>query len=127
MADEAKKCECAADVTIAGVKKMAEVFEKTSKEAWDMLVKQQIFDGLFDLLLCIAFLCAGIWGLKKVIRWMRSEKFDWDDGDCAVPAVIGGIVAILCIIISSSVGIGSIKQFLNPQYYAAIELIEDIK
>lgn len=124
MADESK-CECAV-TSVEGIKKMAEVFEKTSEDAWAMMVRQQIIDGIFGFLLGTGLFIAAYWCGMKVLKWTKSEKFEWDDGDDGIPAVVAGLICIGVIIAGLVVGLGGIKELLNPQYYAAMELIEDI-
>ena len=114
------------------IEDMAAKFGTTAEHLWGVLVKQAPISGAVNLALCIVIATAAIWWLKIVIRKTKPVSpgpnkhpgAEWEY-DTAVPAYISAAVAVIlaiAFILMSANGI--VTSFLNPEYWALLQLLK---
>ncbi len=142
MAEVADK---AVDKIAGGVEAVAKAVEKVAPRVWELLVRQTIAEGVASLALALVVGVGFVIALKYLLpvskrRIKLNNSHKWvpckpdDFGDYTMPAgeavgagvglIIGGIVAFFYVLTQVH---GGTLRLVNPEYYAAKELIEAAK
>lgn len=124
MSDVADK---AVDKIASGIEAVANAIQKVAPHVWEVMVKQKLTEGIIFGLLWLGIGAALIFVAPKKIRslyaWASAGGEYSDRWFGFVPAVIS--VAVLAVLAARAIPNYAL-QALNPQYYAAKELIEGV-
>lgn len=125
MADVADK---AVDKIAGGIEAIAKAVEKVAPHTWEVMVRQQIAEGIVSLsYVALAWLLVFV-GYRLIRRYTRKEGIDWsgpNPGSLGIMAL--GIFACVTLIATFGEAPEATRKFINPEYYAAKELLSAVK
>ena len=133
MATSSDALNKAVDATIAGVEKLAAAVEKVAPDAWRIMVRQQVIEGWGEIILSVvvfvvtAFLVYLSYRLFRAINWNNQDDTD------LIKYFSGITVAVVCFgffcwSISRVQDVPSnIAKIINPEYYAAQDIMRAVK
>lgn len=118
----AEVAENTVDKIVGGVEHVVAAFERIAPHAWDTLVTQQYIHASTHLFVWLIGLAITLACLKYLGPMVERES------ECLVPLitvlVVVGILTVACAIFGLPNWIG---RYINPEYYAAQELMETLK
>jgi hypothetical protein len=102
-----------------------------AEHVWGILVRQAINNGIGDLLISIT-MGISLFISYKLMKWaFRKNEYNnyIIDADFTLPmiAVFGGIGIFIIFIFCMCYFGSSIKHFVNPEYYAFMDIVRQIK
>ena len=113
--------------TISGI--LDEIGKRLSGPAehtYEILVKQAYLSGYTDLFTGLAFSALGV-GMIYAIRNMMNNGFFKEHEDfsilCSIVGVFAAILLPIAIVCCLSSGV---KEIINPEYYAIMDIMEKI-
>lgn len=131
MADDATKnmaevADKAVDKLAAGVEQLAAAARKVAPQAWDIMVHQQRIEGSFglatDAFLVVSIVAFCIWA------WRANRTLSWQDpSPAAIITIVGSVASLIAAIVVLSTAPGYAMQLVNPEYYAAMQLLAVVK
>lgn len=94
---------------------------------WGVLVRQAINDGIGKVIIATIFICLSIASIKGI----KYCKTLLDDDDMDIIAVLGivlaGTILLTSLIVTPIEFIDGIKHFVNPEYYAYMDIMGQVK
>lgn len=114
--------ENTAKLTMYYLDKISNKIGATSAEIWPWLVKREIIEGIFSL---IIFLLISI-GTFFICKYVNKNFNDFIDDDKEF-YVSGVIVLIIINIVSGIISIVNIIDMFTPEYAALMNLIDQLK
>ncbi len=114
-----------ADKALDKVSEMAAAAAKLAPQAWEIMVRQQVIEGVTYSIVCVFWtILAAVflgWAQRVVRAGMDADTFPPNGKN--VTAVFGGCIA-LALIIGCLISLpGFVLQASNPEYYAIQELL----
>jgi len=107
----------ALDQVSGAIGAMAEAFKKIAPHAWEVMVRQQVVEGVTGALTCVVVMA--VFG-KLTLFFVRKLKENPNDD---VPLGMGAVLAF-CLAMAALVTLpGFALQVINPEYYAIKDLI----
>ena len=108
---------------IEWVNQIASLFGELAPEVWRILVTQAYVEGAQSVVLAIASLVI-MWRVGKGVRWAWLEEDGSGDGIgmmmiLGIVWLVGGVIATVAI--SKSLG-----YFINPEYYALMDILRPV-
>jgi hypothetical protein len=98
-----------------------------AEHLWGVMIRQNYVEGITGMI------WGGIWLILAVVigfiaKHIYKIAIDKDDDDYQFTCMFwGSIVVLLLLVISCTVFTASIKQFINPEYYAFMNIINSFK
>ncbi len=135
------------DKLSGGASEVAKAVKQMAPHAWEVAVRQQVVEGwsglvIPALVLLVAISAVRFWlknGPAYKLRAQTSEKKRYpslnsnkaveecDADDYWMVTVLGGIVFLVAVAFSLGCAISSIRQLANPEYYAAMAILQAAK
>ena len=119
-----------ADKTVDAVMAAANKISEAAPEVWAIAVRQQRIEGIVDLCaIVISWLfCYAVYRLAKS---QYNPEIGFLPNDNLTPAfwltLICGVATLGSVIITFMVVPDSVVQIVNPEYYAAIDILSRLK
>ncbi len=92
---------------------LATRFGATGEYLWEILVRQQIVEGIIGICATVVFVV--VVSILGFLQWHHDEDFGYDPFPYTVPL---SICIILLTIFGLTMMLVGIPQLLNPEYYA---------
>lgn len=109
------------------IEQLAAKLGVAAEHLWGVLVRQAVVDGVGGLIIsvfaAIAIFCTIKFTPSLVNKDSELQELTWQGG-VACLLIIAGIVSIVVLPVSL---IGGIKHVLNPEYYAFMDIMSQIK
>lgn len=101
---------------------LANKFEVTTEQLWNVLIKQAYITGIINFLLIIALVCLTQWAFKFIKHKTIEEKI-WEDEGYFCAWLFWGIllfITIICISCELPITIGAL---INPKFWALKQIL----
>lgn len=113
------------------VQAMADAFKKVAPHVWEVMVRQQILEGVTGLALFVGIVALFIFSCVFVKKLRTKYEAFWSsEKDFPTPALFAlsiPFVLAICIINTAGKVPEHVTKIINPEYYAAYELLDTIK
>lgn len=109
--------------TIAMLEKLAEKLGSTGEVLFKYLVERQFILGLTNTIGGLLFAFMGIYVIRVIfLKWNKIANEDFE-----FPATLGGLLALIIVIIGVVCFFNGITYILAPEGETIIKLLESIK
>ena len=109
---------------------LIEYFKSVAPEGWAIILKQQLVEGWVDVILgslaLLLFFLLFI-AMKRLKLGYDSEKYASDTEDWAIGMVGVGLIQLISVIFSVVNLVMGIKILVNPEYYAIMDILGNLK
>ena len=114
------------DKSIDKLSAVAEAIQKAAPDFWRSSVRGHRIEGITHLVIWLAVATIAALGMRAFFREMRKDRCD--QADSAIPAmIVGCIAAVIAIIAALSSGGDTVNKVINPEWFAAWDLIRAVK
>lgn len=123
----------AIDKLSGGAAEIARAVKQVAPHAWEVAVRRQVICGFTDLALQLMAVACVLWlvSLSRKTLAARGGRL-WDtENDCPTaaiwPCLASAIAALIVGIWVADTLPRPINRILAPEYYAAVDLLDDLK
>ena len=107
----------------AVLENLAKAAGSTASHLYSVLIRQQMVEGIGNIICLFLFFLIGIPASKKIIEWGSKES----DYDSSSIVLFGIFFLIAVLLISLGVLQESIGKLINPEFYALKFIFEAVK
>jgi hypothetical protein len=108
------------------IEAVAQKLGVASEYVFDLLVTQQIIEGITTLSVLVLFSLMSVASLVAGFKWMNRDGVTFNDDDFhpSFIFIIAGFVVSIILLVAFAVELGeSVMQIINPRYYAVKEIL----
>jgi small-conductance mechanosensitive channel len=119
---------------LALIQKLVDTVETVAPQVWAIMLKQVVVNAVVDTVMAALFIivaCGLVYAGRHLFykaRGMREERRYNNDVDTVYFfSGLAFVVATILSFVSLLWATGAAKMFANPEYYAAMQLLEMVK
>ena len=108
---------------IGGMENAAKLLKEQAPHVWGVLVRQQITEGIVNIICTIMYCIFAIYLSKWLINTYREKDGKICEDNCGA-YIFAFILLALGLILIVTVGADGLLKILNPEYYAAKDIFD---